>query len=301
MGCHHEHSHHHKHLSSRKRLSIVFLLTICYMCAEFVGGYFTNSLALIADAGHMLSDAAALGLSVFASWLAAKPASASRTFGYMRAEILAAFINGIFLIGIVLYISYEAYQRLLMPQVVHAPLMIIVASGGLLINIIGVKLLHGSSHSNINIRGALLHIIGDLLGSIGAIIAGLAIYFKGYYIADPIISFVISVLILFSAIRLVINATNILLEASPSHIDVETIRKELLQVSGVKNIHELHVWSVSSENISLSAHALINNNDHDQVLKDILHLLRDKFDIHHATIQIETKEFCEHECHFMED
>ena len=271
------------------------------MVAEFFGGLFTNSLALMADAGHMLSDVGALGLSFFAIWLISKPASSERTYGFYRTEILVAFVNGLALVGIAAFIIYEAYGRIFTPPEVKAPVMVIIAIGGLLINIVGVYLLHEASKENLNIQGAFLHILGDLLGSVGTIIAGIMIWVWNFYLADPIISFIIAGLILISAVQLIIEAANILLEASPSHINVEAIKEAIMELPFVKDVHDLHVWSISSKNIALSVHVVATIPDCNMVLCTIDSLIQEKFGIDHSTIQIEPEDFHEGICSFIQN
>ena len=269
------------------------------MIAEFAGGFYTNSLALTADAGHMLSDVGALALSFFSIWIAKKPASSEKTYGYFRAEILAAFINGIALVAIALFIIYDAFMRMFAPPEVKAPIMITIAIGGLIVNLIGAFLLHQDSKENINIRGAFLHIIGDLLGSIGAIAAGLIILHWHYYLADPIISIIIAILILYSSIHLINEAVNVLLEAAPAQINVESIRETLLEVPNVIDVYDLHVWSIASNKIALSVHIITEFLDNKNILCTISNVLKEKFDIHHSTIQIEPEGFDETECSLM--
>jgi len=294
------HAHEHEGFEEKNqyKLGIILILTAGYMVAEFFGGLYTNSLALMADAGHMLSDVAALGLSFFAIWLSLKPASPQRTYGFYRTEILAAFINGLALVGIAVFIIYEAYTRISAPPEVKAPVMVVIATGGLMINIIGAMLLHRSSKESLNIKGAFLHIIGDLLGSVGTIIAGLIIWIWGFYLADPIISFIIAALILFSAVRLVIEASNILLESTPSHISTEAIREAILELPFVDDVHDLHVWSISSKNIALSVHVVTDTSDSAKILCIIDDLIQEKFGIHHLTVQIEPPGFHEGVCSF---
>ncbi|MDD3013942.1 MAG: cation diffusion facilitator family transporter [Candidatus Gastranaerophilales bacterium] len=295
----HNHSHVHKHEKNNSyKLTAVLLLTAGYMVAEFLGGLFTNSLALLADSGHMLSDVAALGLSLFAIWLSLKPASPEKTYGYYRTEIIAAFINGITLVGIAFYIIWEAYTRFMFPQHVKAPVMIAIAVGGLLINIMGAVILHRSSKENLNIHGAFLHIIGDLLGSIGAIIAGVCILFWNFYLADPIISIIIALLVLYSAINLINEAANVLLEASPSHISVSVIEQSIRDLPDVINLHDLHVWSISSNNIALSVHIVATESDSHKILCEVDEMLNEKFGIKHVTIQLEPEGFHESGCKF---
>lgn len=296
---HHDHTHAHNHEHHNVyKLAIVLLLTAGYMIAEFLGGLFTNSLALLADSGHMLSDAAALGLSLFATWLALKPASPEKTYGYYRTEILAAFINGIALVAIAIFIMWEAYARFLTPHPVKAPVMIAIAVGGLIVNIIGAAILHQSSKENLNIHGAFLHILGDLLGSVGTIIAGIFILFFNFYLADPIISIIIAVLVLISAINLVNEAANVLLEASPSHINVSAIEKAIKGLPDVIDLHDLHVWSISSKNIALSVHIVAEETCSHKILCEVDELLNEEFGIKHITVQLEPEGFHESVCRF---
>lgn len=268
------------------------------MLAEFIGGYISNSLALMADAAHMFSDAAALGLSIFAAWLSMKPATFEKTFGYHRTEIFAAFINGVMLFVIAGFIIYEAFQRIANPPDINAPILIFVATGGLLVNIIAARILSSSSKDNLNLKGAYLHILGDMLGSLGAIIAGVAIYFFDLHIFDPIISFVISALILFSATRLVSETVDILLEASPAGVNVENIHKTLLDLPYVVDIHHLHVWSITSGKISLSVHIVTESSDFQHILLSAQKLLKKDFNIDHVTIQVEPVNFHDGEANF---
>jgi cobalt-zinc-cadmium efflux system protein len=290
--------HHNCQTKNMKKLLIVFCLTVIYMIAEFVGGVLSNSLALMADAGHMLSDAAALGISVAAAWISLRPASFTKTYGYHRAEIFAALINGLALVIISSVIVYEAYLRVVNPPEVQAPLMIIVAFGGLVVNIIAASILHGSSQDNINVKGAFLHVLGDLLGSVGAVVAGFAIYFFDFYLADPIISFVIAALILLSAFRIIGESVNVLFEASPSHIDVEAVQNTLLALPNAKYVHHLHVWSISSGKVAMSVHIVVNDYGNHQILYDARNVLKEKFGINHSTIQIEPEDFDSESCVF---
>lgn len=293
--AHHCHSHHEK---TNQKLGIILVLTGLFMITEFAGGIYTNSLALTADAGHMLSDVGALALSYFSIWISHKPASSEKTYGYFRTEILSAFINGIALVAIALFIIYDALMRMLAPPEIKAPIMIIIALGGLMVNLIGAFLLHKDSSENLNIKGAFLHILGDLLGSIGAVFAGIIILRWHFYLADPIISIIIALLILYSSITLINESVNVLLEAAPSHINVETIRKTILEVQGVIDVHDLHVWSLSSNKTALSVHIVAEFLDNKTILCNVNNLLKEKFNIHHSTIQIEPKDFNERKCFF---
>lgn len=296
MGHNHRHNCQHEHKTTLNGLLIVFVMTAFYMVAEFLGGYYTNSLALTADAGHMLGDVGALGLSLFALWLVKKAAPTNKTYGYYRAEIFAAFINGMALVIIALMIIYEAYLRIIMAQKIDAFTMTIIAFGGLIVNIIGAVILHGVSKENLNIQGAFLHIIGDLLGSIGAIFAGISIYFWHFYLADPIVSVIIAIFVLFSSVNLINSATQILMENAPPHIDVDKIKNEILKLENIKDVHDLHVWSINAKDVSLSVHVVSDFQNNERILYDINELLLSQFKISHSTIQIEPEDFHENCC-----
>ncbi|QGH35762.1 cation diffusion facilitator family transporter [Gracilibacillus salitolerans] len=291
MGHHHGHghSHDHHHTNNKKALLISFILIATFMVIEVIGGILTNSLALLSDAGHMLSDAFALGLSLFAFKLSEKAANAQKTYGYKRFEILAAFINGVTLLAISIYIFYEAYHRFLEPPNV-SPMMLWIAVTGLIVNIIVAFILMngGDTKGNLNMRSALLHVLGDLLGSVGAIIAGLLIMFFNWNMADPIASIIVAVLILISGYRVSRDSFHILMEGTPSYISYEDIENKLVQLDGVTNIHDLHVWTITSDFPALSCHMVVEENvDRDQLLIKAANLLHDDFAIHHTTIQIE--------------
>lgn len=294
--CHcEEHNHNHEQNNS-KSLLIVLCITAIYMIAEFLGGYFTNSLALTADAGHMLADVGALALSFFAVWLATKKAPIEKTYGYYRAEIFAAFINGVTLVIIALAIIYEAYYRITIAQKIDAVTMTIIAFGGLIVNIIGAIVLHHGSKENLNVKGAFLHVIGDLLGSIGAIIAGVLVYRWHLYLADPIASIIIAVLVLYSSINLTNSAIQILMESAPKHIDIQGVKDNICEIDGVLNVHDLHVWSINSNSVSLSVHIVAELKDYQRLLCEINNMLKEKFNIEHSTIQIEPEDFHEKGC-----
>jgi cobalt-zinc-cadmium efflux system protein len=283
---HEPHSH-----AARRSGPLVFalVLTAIYMVAEAVGGWLTNSLALLADAGHMLTDVAALSLTLFAFSFAARPATSRKTYGYYRIEILAAFINGVALVLLSVWVIYEAIIRWQTPQQVRALEMTIVAAGGLIVNIIVAKTLHSGHKHDLNIRGAFLHVIGDLLGSVAAIAAGLFIITLGWLWADAASSIVISVIIIFGAWRLVSESVNVLLEGTPRHIDFAAVEDLLLSTEGVTGVHDLHVWTISSGIDALSAH--INHRDeisHRDLLADVRDRLSERFGIEHLTIQMET-------------
>lgn len=285
---HHSHSHSHAHELSRRRLTLVLAITAVFMIVELVGGLLSNSLALIADAAHMLTDVGALGLSLFVLWFSRRPARPEKTYGYLRLEILAALINGVTLVVIAIAIFWQAYQRLLRPQEVAGGLMLAVSTAGLIVNLIAAWLLHGSAEHNLNLRGAYLHVIGDLVGSAGAIIAAVLIITTGLVIADPIISVIVGVLVLYSSWKLVRESVDVLLESVPAHIDLLAVRKTIDDIPGVDQVHDLHVWTVTSGMVCMSGHAVVQNPEHNQrVLQEIHTALRDRFGISHITVQLE--------------
>jgi cobalt-zinc-cadmium efflux system protein len=272
----------------RKRLIIVLGLTSVFMVVEFVGGLLANSLALLADAGHMLNDVAALALTWFALWFARRPATPEKSYGYLRMEILVALINGATLIAIAAVIYWQAWLRFQQPPEVEGGLMLVVATGGLIVNIIGAVLLHASSAHNLNMRGAYLHVLGDLLGSVGAITAAILILATGWYVADPLISVLVATLILVGAWRLVRESVDILLEAVPRHIDLSTVHDAIMGVDGVEDVYDLHVWTVTSGFLAMSGHALIHDAQRHQAILDQIHeLMHTRFGITHVTVQID--------------
>ncbi|GAA0328144.1 cation diffusion facilitator family transporter [Bacillus carboniphilus] len=291
----HDHHHHHSHTTNKKVLLISFILIFTFMIVEVVGGFITNSLALLSDAGHMLSDAAALGLSLFAFKMGEKAATAQKTYGYKRFEILAAFINGITLVAISLYIFWEAYHRFFNPPEVSTGMMYI-AIIGLIVNIVVAWiLLKGDTSGNLNLRSALLHVIGDMLGSVGAITAGLLIYFFGWNLADPIASVLVALLVLISGWRVTKESIHVLMEGAPGHIDCSKIKESLLGIGGVEDVHDLHVWAITSEFPALSCHMVVNEEaDRDSILEKASNLLRDQFHLTHTTIQLEGVNFEHH-------
>lgn len=271
-----------------------FLLTSGFMFAELVGGLVANSLSLVADAGHMVSDAAALGLGLVAMWMASHPHTERRTFGFHRAEILAALANGSLLVAIAILVTWRSILRLRTPQEIESGLMLIVAVIGLAVNLLGMKLLGAHRHENLNVRGAFLHILGDALGSVGVIGAGLVIRFTGWTPIDSLVSIFIAALILVSGARLVRETISVLLESSPRHLDAEAVRRDLISIDGVRDVHDLHIWTVTSGFVSLSCHCEITKSDlADDVLRHATTLLRERYDIRHVTIQPETSQIHE--------
>jgi cobalt-zinc-cadmium efflux system protein len=289
----HTHTHNHAHHHSEKRdgkksLLLAIAITGCWFLIELTGGLYSNSLALLADAAHMLTDLAALGLSLFALKISSRPATKEKTYGYLRAEILAALANGIFLILIALYIFYESYQRLWAPPEVKSVPMLVIAVTGLLANLATAGLLFHSRHDNLNMRGAFLHVIGDTLGSVGAILAGILMMARQWYLADPIVSAIVGGLILYSSWELVAGSVEILLEGTPRHLNIAQITGDLNAMPGVLSVHDLHVWSIASEMTAMSCHLILKPaEDAGQALAAASLLMREKYGIEHTTIQIE--------------
>jgi len=266
------------------------------MLAEVIGGFLTNSLALLSDAGHMLADLAALALAMLALWFAARPATTTKTYGYYRMEILAALANGVALVVISLVISYEAFHRIKQPEAVQGFQMLLIAAGGLAVNLVSAWVLYSASEENLNMRGAFLHVIGDALGSVGAIIAGILIWKWGLTLADPIISVAMCLLILYSSWQLIRESVNILLEGTPSHLNVLAIVDAMHEVPGVIDVHDLHVWTIRSGLEALSAHVKIKPEaSHRETLDALQDRLRSDFNIGHLTIQIELPDITEPE------
>ncbi len=274
------------HKSSR-RLGVTLVLAASYMVAEIVGGLLTGSLALLADAGHMLSDVGALGFSLLAIRIAHRPRNLHKTYGYHRAEILAAFVNAATLVGIALTILVEACRRLQAPVDVDGGPMLAVAAGGLVVNLAGLWILHGGKEESLNVRGAWLHVLTDALGSVQAIVAGLLIWQLDWHWADPVASIAIALLVAYSGWGLLKEATNILMEAAPDHIDVAGMEKAILGLDGVREVHDLHVWTISSGFVAMSAHITPSSEASDELLWRVRDLLRQKFQIEHTTIQVE--------------
>jgi cobalt-zinc-cadmium efflux system protein len=285
----HNHTQNHSgNKDGKKRLVLAISITGCWFLIELIGGIYANSLALMADAAHMLTDLAALGLSLFALTISSRPATQEKTYGYLRAEILAALANGIFLILIAAYIFYESYQRFLTrPEVKSLP-MFVVAVTGLLANLATAQLLYHSRHDNLNLRGAFLHVLGDTLGSVGAVLAGVLMMARQWYLADPIVSAIVGGLILYSSWELVAGSVDILLEGTPRHLNISHIAGDLGGMSGVISVHDLHVWSIASEITAMSCHIVLKSTeDAERALAAASLLMREKYGIEHTTIQIE--------------
>jgi cobalt-zinc-cadmium efflux system protein len=279
-----------------RALRSALALTSLFFVAEVAGGWLTNSLALLSDATHMLTDTAALGLSLFALWVAQRPPSDRKTFGYHRAEILAALVNGVGLCLIVAWIFHEAYGRLREAPPVRSGGMILVATGGLAVNLISARLLSPHRGGSLNVRAAFVHVMTDLLGSLGAIVAGGVMLLTGWYAADAVAAVLIGVLVLFGVWALMREALDVLMEAVPPHIDLESLRRDLESVSGTEAVHDLHVWTLTTGRYALSAHAVIDGSvDGECILDRMRAVLAEKFDVEHVTIQLEKARPCEPE------
>jgi cobalt-zinc-cadmium efflux system protein len=295
MGHHHHHghahghSHSHSHTGNKKALFSSFLLITVFMVVEVIGGIWTNSLALLSDAGHMLSDAASLGLSFFALKLGERAVSLDKTYGYKRFEIIAAAINGITLVVVALFIFYEAIQRFFAPPEVQSKGMLLISTVGLIVNIIAfLILMKGDKDENLNVKSAFLHVLGDLLGSVGAIAAALLILVFGWKLADPIASVIVAFLITVSGWRVLKESFQILMEGAPDQLDLSNVKEALGSIPMVMDVHDLHVWTISSGYPVLSCHITIQDEGvHDAVLLESQKILHDDFGIEHSTIQVE--------------
>lgn len=287
----HNHHHEHAHSTSRRGLTCALVVTAVWFVVELCAGFYTNSLALLADAGHMLTDLAALSLSLFAFKISNLPATNEKTYGYLRAEILAALANGVILVMVGLFIAYEAYHRLLEPPSVKSGMMLAVACIGLGANLVSARLLSHADLDNLNVRGAFLHVMGDILGSVGAIAAGVIMSVWGWYLADPVVSIIVSGLILYSSWQLLRDSVEVLLEGTPRHLKIADILTDLGSVAGVLSVHDLHVWSITSGMPALSCHVVLRADaDASATLMALSHLMRTRHHIEHTTIQIEKEE-----------
>ena len=293
----HDHAgHDHAAHGSVRRLRIALVLTATFLVVEVVGGVVSNSLALLADAGHMLTDVAALALSLFVAWFSRQPSSPQKSYGYLRWEILAAFLNGAGLLLISTWIIVESVMRMRTPEPVGG-LMLWVAIAGLITNLISARILHAGAHDNMNVRGAYLHVLSDLLGSVGVVIAAVVIRYTGWLAADPIASFVTTVLIIRGAWTLVKESVDILLEGAPKHIDLSAVRTQLEAIPGIESVHDLHVWSVNPRMVAMSAHAIVRDASTQQHVLEHVHDAMRLFGIGHVTVQIEQSEMADREAH----
>ncbi len=281
-------------MQSGRALVWALVITALWFLIELIAGFYTNSLALLADAAHMLTDLAALGLSLFAQRIAFRPATHEKTFGYLRAEILAALANGVFLVVVAIYIFFQAYQRFTSVPVVKGVPMLVVALTGLAANIATAALLYRSQAQSLNMRGAFLHVAGDALGSLGAIIAGIAMVLWQWYRADPIVSVVVAVLVLLSSWQLVRESVDVLLEGTPRNLNISEILADVGRVEGVQAVHDLHVWSITSGLPAMSCHVVLGRStDAAAILNILSRLMSEKYHIQHTTIQTETEHLIE--------
>ncbi len=286
------HGHAHQ-VESKTQLAIVLFLTLGFAIVEIVGGLLSGSLALLADAGHMITDSVALFVGFFAAWLITKRPTKSQTFGFRRAEILGALINGILLVTLAYTLVSEAIKRFDEPYEIESGLMLSVAVIGLLVNILGARILLESSKENLNAKAAFYHVIGDMLGSVGAIFAAIIIFFTDYYLVDVFVSLGIVALILFNAFRIIRETVYILMEAAPSTVNLDELRAALRRVPGVISVHDLHIWTISSNHVNLSAHVLIDEEEDTQIALPFLQAIAEgEYNINHTTFQIE-KTRCE--------
>ena len=283
--------------SNMRRVTIALVLTGLFMIVEVVGGILSGSLALLADAGHMLTDTMALALAAVAFQVGKRPADGRLTYGYQRFQILAAFVNGLSLLFIVGWILYEAFSRFLSPREVLGQTMLIVATAGLVVNIISFTVLHGGDKENLNIRGAALHVAGDLLGSVAAIVAAVVIIYTGWMAIDPILSVAVAILILKSAWVLVKRSAHVLLEGAPEWLDTDAMQTRLVaQIPEVVSIHHVHVWGITPQDLMLTMHVRINiepDNPTD-CIRRVKNLLREEYAIGHSTVEIETDACADH-------
>lgn len=271
--------HHHSHLIGK-----ALWITVGFMIIEILGGLYANSLALLSDGFHMLTDVAALLVSLFAIWVARKPSTPQMSFGYHRAEILGALASGLMIWFIAALLGYEAIERLREPPAVNGPVVFVIAGLGLLANLLSMRILGTAKHENMNIRAAYLHLVADSLGSVGAVVAGAVLWWTGWRAIDPIVTILFALLMLWSSWGLVRDAVQVLMESAPSHVDADRVMGDLRAISGVAEAHDLHIWSVSSGRLALSVHLI---SDTESVLSKANALLQQKYGIVHTTIQVE--------------
>jgi cobalt-zinc-cadmium efflux system protein len=283
--------------ASVRGLRIALGLTAVLLVVEVIGGFLSNSIALLADAGHMLTDVAALALALFVAWFSKQPETPRKTYGYLRWEILAAFVNGATLLLISAWILWEAVTRLREPEPIKGGLMLFVAAGGLIVNLFAARVLASSSSHNMNTRGAYLHVLGDLLASVGTVAAAILIRYTGWLMADPIASILTTVLIMSGAWRLVRESVDILLESTPAHIPLPAVRGQLEAIPGIESVHDLHVWAVTPAVVAMSAHCIVRQPEQHQHVLEHVHDAMRLFGIDHVTIQLEREEMLERESH----
>lgn len=286
------HSHgHHSRQDSSARMKVVLVLTVVYMVIQVAAGLYTGSLALLADAGHLATDVGSLFLALIAFWFSAKPSTAGKTYGYYRSEILAGLVNGVLLVAVSAFVLYESWRRISAPPEVMTGPMLAVALVGLLVNLASAKLLHKNADHSVNVRAAYLEILSDLMATAGVIVAAIVMMFTKWYQADPLISGLIGLMILPRTWGLLSECTNILMEGAPGHIDLAKLRAAMLRVPGVVDVHDIHVWTITSGLDAMSGHvAIAENGQPDQILAHITKIAQDDFALHHTTIQVELAE-----------
>ena len=295
--AHHEHEHGHvERRGEQGRLTWALAVALVAMLLEGIGGWWSNSLALLSDAAHMLADVGAIALSLFALRVGARPADLRRTYGYYRLEILAALVNGAVLLAIAVGIAIEGWHRLVNPEPVHVRTVVILACAGIALNAFGMWITNSGEHASMNLRSTFLHLAGDLLNSVGVLVSAALIAWTGRLVVDPIVSFVIAATIVWSAWRLCREAVDVLLEGAPGHIPVAQVSDALAQVAGVSAVHDLHVWTITSGLVALSCHIVVTCDgpdcrSHDEILTEAKSVLREKFAIEHTTIQFESEAF----------
>jgi cobalt-zinc-cadmium efflux system protein len=273
----------------RRRLVLVFGLTLSVLVVEVIGALASGSLALLADAGHLFTDTAGIGLALGAMWVAGRPATDSRTFGFLRLEIVAAAINAVLLVGVAVYVLFEAWRRLQDPPPIASGLMFVIGLAGLAANAVSVVLLRNAQSGSLNLRGAYLEVMADLAGSVAVIVAAIVIAFTGFLAADPIASAIIGLLILPRTIALLRDALDILLEAVPKGVNLDELRRHIVQAEGVTDVHDLHAWTITSGMNVVSAHVVLDETaDPPAVLDELCRCLSGDFDIEHSTFQLET-------------
>ena len=291
MGNHHHHPRlHHPpnenvHSTGATALRRAVTVTLVFMAVEFAGGYLANSLALMSDAVHMLTDSMALMLGLFAFWIAARPSNAKMTFGYHRAEILGALTSGLLIWFLTAMLVYEGIHRIAAPPQVRGGMVVVIGAIGLGVNVMVAWILHASRSHSLNLKAAYLHVLGDLLGSIGAIVSGLVIWVLGWKLIDPLVTFFIAALLLYGSWHIVAEAVGVLMESAPKGIDAREVRSALESISSVREVHDLHIWSVSTGVVALSVHLV--SMDPSNTLTEANRLLDERYGIHHTTIQVE--------------
>jgi cobalt-zinc-cadmium efflux system protein len=285
---HHHHDHHDHGEGSVRALRLALVVTGIFLVIEFIGGWISNSLALLSDAGHMLTDVGGLLLGLFAAWIARRPPSPTMSFGYHRAEILGALLSGLSIWALSGVLVFEAIQRMRTPVEIQGPIVLVVAAAGLLVNLFSLKILHHDQEHSLNVRGAYLHVLADAFGSVGALIAGALITWRGWFWVDPVITFVLAALMLVGSWALIRDSVAILMESTPRAVDPSRLKAALQSLPGVTEVHDLHVWTVGSRRLALSAHLV--SSCAEEALQAAQAMLENEFGIRHSTLQVEHPE-----------